>query len=238
MSWKIFKTEEELAKVVVSWLEKEQWRVFQEVQTRMYGPIADIVAVKDRSANPKGPKTPLIWIVECKLTQTINLLDQAMNWIGIANFVSVAIPYPYHGRNTHLWERIYKPFGVGILHVQGVSLLENLEARFYRRGGNQRVGLVNLLDILTEEHRSFGVAGSKSGQRYTAFKATRQNLIRLAGESPGLTMKQAVKRINHHYSREMDAIGALSNLIRSGVIKELEFRKTNRRNHLYMKEER
>lgn len=234
---KLFKNEVDLAKVVVSWLEKEGWHVFQEVQTRMYGPTADIVAVKNKSAIVAGPKTPLVWIIECKLTQTINLLDQARAWIGIANFVSVAIPYPYHGRNIDLWKRIYNSFGVGILHIQGDSVFEEVTARFYRRGGSQRIGLMNILDILREEHRSFGLAGSKCGEKYTAFKATKQNLIKLVRESPGLTIKQAVKRINHHYSRDIDAIGALSNLIRQGVIKELEFRKKDRRNHLYMREE-
>src|SRR3989304_1278839 len=73
-------TEVDLAKPVISYLEERGWDVYQEVL--IYGKIADIVATFDK----------LTWIIECKTSLSLKLLEQIYAWRGRANFLSIAIP--------------------------------------------------------------------------------------------------------------------------------------------------
>ena len=72
--------EQELASYIVSYLENENWEIFQEVQFRSYGNIADIVAVKDNK----------LWIIESKTTLSFKVLEQARRWK--CHYRSIAVP--------------------------------------------------------------------------------------------------------------------------------------------------
>jgi len=56
--------ETDLAERVINWLEDQHWEIYQEVQFRGYGGIADIVAVR----------AGYLWIIECKTSMTFTLL--------------------------------------------------------------------------------------------------------------------------------------------------------------------
>ena len=70
-----------LAELVVNWLESQKWDVYQEVQIETYGKIADIVAVLGN----------LVWIIECKKSLSLSVMEQAYRWRRYANFTSVAV---------------------------------------------------------------------------------------------------------------------------------------------------
>lgn len=71
------KSETDLAEKVVEWLQAQQWEVFQEVQLDSFGRIADIVAVSG----------PLLWVIECKTSQSFAVFEQAFQWKMYANYI-------------------------------------------------------------------------------------------------------------------------------------------------------
>lgn len=75
-----FKTEAELAAVVASWGEAMGWDVYKEVSTP--DGDCDLVLVQGR----------VIWIVECKLRLSDELLLQATRRLSYGHHVSVAVP--------------------------------------------------------------------------------------------------------------------------------------------------
>lgn len=75
-------SEQDLAQVVVAWLEEQGWEVYQEVMAWAGGPIADIVARKDGQ----------YWIIEVKRRLNLTVLAQAARWGEHAHMVSVALP--------------------------------------------------------------------------------------------------------------------------------------------------
>lgn len=72
--------ETELAKSIILYLEGHGWDVYQEALIQ--GNIADIVATFGK----------LTWIIECKTSLSLKLLEQASAWGGKVNFISIAIP--------------------------------------------------------------------------------------------------------------------------------------------------
>src|SRR3990167_10050555 len=72
--------ETELAKPIIAYLEERGWNVYQEVLIRCK--VADIVATFGK----------LTWVIECKTSMSLKLLEQIYCWRGRANFLSIAIP--------------------------------------------------------------------------------------------------------------------------------------------------
>ena len=98
--------EADLAKVVVSWLNEQHWDVYQEVQIHGFGGVADIVAVQG----------PLVWVIECKTSLSLTVMEQASVWR--VHFRSVAVPtgVRHHSRTAaYRVARLF--FKVGVLCV-------------------------------------------------------------------------------------------------------------------------
>ena len=70
-------TERELAAPVVEWLSAQHFEVYQEVE--LHSRVADIVAVDGKR----------VWVIECKRTMSLDLLDQANRWRWLATWCSV-----------------------------------------------------------------------------------------------------------------------------------------------------
>lgn len=75
-------TEVRLASALIAVLTEDGWDCYSEVQIESYGHRADVVAVKNG----------LVWVFECKLAATMDVLGQALRWVGKAHYVSICTP--------------------------------------------------------------------------------------------------------------------------------------------------
>ena len=71
-----------------------------------------------------------------------------------------------------------------------------------------------ILDVLTEQHKTFAKAGSKDGKHLTLFKMTTQLLAAYVKKHPGVFLKDAVKKIKHHYKNDYNASRSIGVQIR------------------------
>lgn len=213
--------EEKLAGHVVKWLQIQGWDVYQEVQLNAYAPIADIVAVKNKSFDDR--KIPLVWIIEAKQTLGFRVLNQGLYWLMYANFVSTATPPKLRQKNINVVNKIYQYFGIGKLDVgYGGNIYEDIQPRFFRRVTD---GTLDILNHLSEYHKTFAPAGNAENLRFTAFQWTKLQLIEFVKANKGITLKEAVESITHHYSSNISARCALSKWIRDGSIPGLKVKK-------------
>lgn len=213
---KKFKTESELAAVIVEWLAAQGWEVHQEVQCGYAGARADVVAKRER----------LTWVVETKLSLSLALLEQAEKWTGRANFVSIAVPYSIHRKDGAFLRKILDMTGVGMFAVRpgekAEYLNQSVPPRFNRRLINHR-----LLETLAV-HKNYVEAGTPDGGYWTPFRDTCRALAKFVREHPGCTMKQAVDGIEHHYRRQSTAVSCLRGYLRDGVIKGIKIEENGR----------
>ena len=202
--------EQELAAVVVDWLRAEGWEVYQEVTTG--SGRADIVAVRG----------PVRWAIETKTSLNLAVMDQAADNVAWFHYSSIAVPAPANSsfaspRNWKLAQKVAGLLGFGILRVlpesgardSRVFVDDRCTPRF-----NRRPGLVDL----HEAQKTEGQAGSNGGGYYTPFRATCERLVWYVTRRPGLTLKEAVRNIRHHYASEPSAVQSLAKMIRQQVI--------------------
>lgn len=205
--------ETDLAAKVVQWLQCHHWDVYQEVGH--CGRVADIVCKQG----------PVLWVIECKTSLGLNVIDQAYDWRSFAHRVSVAVPAPPQGkrppRSRGIARYILRTFEIGLLIVSGASytsfedsqVMEELHAPLHRRiiGG--------LADDLRAEQKTWAKAGSADGNHWTPFKATCREVQRYVADHDGCTLKEMVDSVNHHYASTASAKGSLSTWIQQGAIK-------------------
>lgn len=197
-----FKSETELAAKVIDWLRETEWEIYQEVQIRQGGPIADIVAFRD----------PLIWIVECKRTYGLQVVRQAYIWTGQANYISIATePTKF----TSFDSIMLRGLGIGRLQVSS-DIYEDVHPRFYRRRGSA------VSQSLNEAHKYYAPAGNSESLRYTPWRSTCDAVANAVRQNPGLTMKELLASIVTHYGSTTTARTALVKWIRLGKIKDVE----------------
>jgi len=215
-----FSNEEQLAEQIVTWLKSKGWEVYQEVQIRSYDSIADIVAVK----NDK------IWVIETKLNFGFKVLAQADGWIDYAHYVSIGIPCKY----TNLFrERIASLLGIGVLTVRKHNYKEEFIIKERTSPKECNDPLEILKDRLNEHQKNFAKAGNSYGERYTPYKNTLRQLEELVKQEPGIKLKDAIIKINHHYRTDKNAICSISQWIRNGQIQTLKLEKIKGVNTLY-----
>ncbi len=215
---KMFDSELELAREVVSWLLADDWEVYQEVQIHTHGKVADIVAVRHG----------IVWIIEAKLSASLSLMEQAIYWLHEAHYVSVAIP---QGRTNKVFSDYLRWKGIGILSVGIRTVIQITDPRLLRRPTHKRI-----LKRLTEQHKTFAAAGNADGKRWTPFQQTSRNVQRRVSEEPGITLKKLIDGLEHHYATASSARSSLSKWIQGGVIEGVELRIESGKCRLYSKE--
>ncbi|MDY7037906.1 MAG: hypothetical protein SV375_17310 [Thermodesulfobacteriota bacterium] len=198
------RVEEDVAKHVVEWLDTQGWEVYQEVQIATYGVVADIIAVQK----------PLLWIIECKTSLSIAVMEQAYRWKGYANFVSVAVPKSNNRRGRAFAETILKNFGIGLLNVRGNDVHENISPLLNRKPSKKRI-----LAILHDEQKTYAAAGNANNKRWTPYQQTCINILQEVNKQPGITMKELMERIKHHYQTNATARSCLYRWAGMGIIK-------------------
>jgi len=198
-------TEADIAKSIVSYLHGNGWEVYQEVRC---GRIrADIVAVDNK----------ITWVIETKLSFNLNLMEQASRWIDkhMANYVSIGIPKLQY--NDYAMQILNRLYGIGALLVTPNSLenvTREIPAKF------QRTKKSDIRKFLYEEQKYFVDAGTNSTY-FTPFKRTKENLIKVISENPGINLKDLIEKCSHHYRSNMIGRARISQLIQQGVIPEI-----------------
>jgi hypothetical protein len=205
-----WQSEEEFAAGVIAWLEDLKWDVYQEVEAYCMGSIADIVAVQG----------PVVWIVETKLAFTPEVLWQATRWHNWAHYVSVAVPsLGRKNERFRVLERYCRQNGIGVLTPltydrKAFDFTEEVKPEFVRRPG-----MVDKVKVcLTQERKTYAKAGNADGRRYTPWKATCDAVARKVKQSPGITMKECIDGMKHHYSSNSCARNSMAKWIEAGKV--------------------
>lgn len=211
-----FKNEEDLGAVIVEWLRDNKWDVYQEVEPHRNGSVADIVAVQG----------PLVWIIELKLSASWELLHQALQWKGWANFVSVAVPTTGGKEHSAIFEMFCRQNGIGVIQARkswwygekdGAEKYK-VEEEILPQLDRKAIFRDRVKNALTDRHKTFSRAGNAKGLRFTPFKATCEEVLRRVKEKPGLTMKELMDGLKHHYHQDTTARACLAKWARRGVI--------------------
>jgi hypothetical protein len=209
--------ETDLAKKVVEYLEDLQWDVYQEVQAHSYlgSACADIVAVNG----------PVAWVIECKVTAGLRVIEQALRWKGHANMVSIAVP-----NSSWMAQNVCLKYGIGVLHVRK-NLLDVYEVE---RPHLIRKTSKRLREKLRPEHKTIP-AGSANGGQWTPFKETCRNVLRSVKHRPGISMKDLLKNTSTHYASPSSGRACLIRWLDAGVVPGVEIRRDGRNISLYPK---
>lgn len=232
-----FKKEADLAEVLVGHLKQDGWDVFEEVRPCQGGARADIVAVKGG----------VIRVIECKLAMSFSLLNQARHWVGRADEIYVAVP-----RNRKHWKKrqvadlaikmTHETLGIGVIEVQVYTRPPQTFVDFKPPKEWPKVAprFKKQWDpVLTPEVQEFAAKAGESGKFWTPFKGTCKQLLDLVLEHPeGVSLKDAVNQINHHYAHDKSAVGCLSTLAKQSVIPGLALEKRGRTPYLVPKKEK
>lgn len=207
---------------VADWLKDLGWEIYPEVEVGKTGRVADIVATRG----------PLIWIVECKVSLSLEVITQAMMWRGFAHYRSVATLYTKRVAKT-LAPRILKDYGIGLFCVDQVpphEVRHNLVPRLERSVRPQTVR-----ESLHELHKDWATPGQQSrrGGRLTPFALTSRAVQEYVHAHPGCGLKELLGGIEHHYRTESTARAMIPQWIQSGVIPGLRVEREGRKIRLY-----
>lgn len=198
-------SEQQVAEVVVAYLEAMGADVYQEVTVG--GGVADIVA-KVRAE---------VWIVEVKTSLSLALLTQAMERRRLAHRVIIAAPYT---RNLGDVGVMCGELGIGLWQVRAPVEAwmrpEVTEVTTSRRWNRRPVGLSN---ALCPEHKTHAKAGAiGAGGRWTPFRRTCEELLAVVRREPGITVKAAIEEIEHHYSSNKSATSSIAHWVERGKV--------------------
>ncbi len=224
-----FSSEEELARAAVAWLTGYGWEVYQEVQVQRNRGVADLVAVRHG----------VVWVLECKRSLSLALLEQAGEWVGRAHYVSIVTPRftrPPRGHQA----------AATLLRYQGIGWLVAGPARSSRGGPLEPVveerlkprvlrtaEVTKLRAALHENQKTWAAAGNAASKRWTPFQRTCEGLRQRAAAEPGVLLTEAVAGVTHHYRSQATALSALRRWIQQGVVTGVHARKVAGRLRLY-----
>lgn len=214
---KMKRTEEDFAAGVVSWLEADQWEVFQEVQLDTQCHCADIVAKRG----------PLVMIVECKLTRSLDLIEQLIRWEGYAHYLTAAVP-----SGAQAFEMVLRKFGFGYISVPKDHHVYNARYGEFRRAP---FGIQRMRAALTEERKTFAKAGNAYGARFTPYAETCRIVRQTVAEKPGIQLSELLRHLRgkHHYSSDSSARSSLLKWAEKGSVKGVRVERHGRSIQLF-----
>ena len=216
-------TEADLARAVVSELQIQGYDTYEEVGR---GNRADVV----------GLRGSLLVVVECKVSMGLAVLDQCCNWFGKAHLIVAATGY---ARPNLAAERFMRHEGIGHWKVgldynSATSVDEKIKPRLWRKAAT-----AELRKLCVPETRSggeFAKAGTNGGGYFSPFRKTAGELAIVAKENAGITLKDALSLVKHHYASNSSAMSCLPGLIRQGVVKGVRVETENGKLKLYPSE--
>ena len=201
--------ETDVARSIIGYLTDLRWEVFQEVTGA--GGRADIVARQGS----------ILWIIETKTILGLPVIEQANRWIPHAHKVSVGTPR----LPGSFVEEVCRRFGIGIL-TAGKDVREPLSPKLNRKPWK--------VPKLCEEHKTYAEAGTNGGGYYTPFRRTINTVAAEVRVRPGISMKDLVDRIDHHYHRNSTARQCLAQWIIKGIIPGVEIREVSGKNYVFL----
>jgi len=203
--------EVEIAEAVTGWLIDQHWECYFEVQVHSLGRVADIVAVRG----------PLVYIIECKNTLSLRVLQQASLWRSHLRSIAVPKPKPtryYRSDRDGAYQIAKNCLEIGIIEVSGPRKMidgktivwdveevvrPKLKRDFHRSA--QRIR-----QVLSPDHKTFAPAGSAGRGHWTPYKSTMRSLQHFIRKNPGCTFKEIGDALGRmHYSNLGSAIGNL-----------------------------
>ena len=198
------KKETELAKLVVEWLKEQHWEVYQEVQFGFGGGVADIVAVRHG----------IMWIIECKTAYGLAVLEQAYRWP--THYRSIAVPWARTQRNYRVARDYYQ---VGVLEVDSNIFSHNGsvdEVIYPKLFVRHHDSVKRYLNLLTELHKTFALAGSANGDHLTPYKNTMIDVRKIIEKNPGCTIGFVFEQLGvMHYASEASFKGNILTALES-----------------------
>ena len=203
--------EQELAATAVDWLKTQGWEVYQEVETT--SGVCDIVACR----------CGVVWCLEAKMNLSFHLLAQAERWLGEAHQVSIIVPLRRNGAR-HFGHRVCKRFGFGVLevgrdHLGLLSKRKRSVHNYVKPVFDEMADPQRIEAVLHPLHKTFAAAGSPGGRRLTRFKITAFEIEEVVSKNPGITLKELVAAVDHHWPNERAAKQAIPRHVESGLIK-------------------
>jgi len=203
---RVVKDEAALCVVMESYLTDLKLDVYKEVSTPVG--IIDIVAKQG----------PVLWAVEAKMTAGLGLLEQAESRLRFCHRVSVVTPLP----PSTFFRQICREKGIGVFCVgqksvyfrdrdpEEVACIEERVAPAFRR----KVAGVKLYEAMRDT-----TAGLPSPLRVTPFTQTCDSIRRALAHKPeGMTLRELINGISHHYRTVSTAKVSLAKWMRSGVV--------------------
>jgi hypothetical protein len=201
-------SEVQLAAMIVSDLKSDGWEVYQEVVLEAGDGPADIVAVRGG----------LIWIIETKMSMTLDLIGQAYRWIGSAHWVTMAIPYPKRGENDkkRMVSQFCRDYGVSLMKIDSRNKvhLDNWQ----KPADIDTATAEYVISQLHEEQKTFALAGSNGGH-WTPYKSTCIMVKNHVLANPGCSIESLVKDVGRmHYKTEASARSTLQERVAYGAV--------------------
>lgn len=215
-----FVKEEDIAGIVVRYLEQQGWDVYQEVSPRHGGGRADIVALRG----------PLVRVVEVKTSFTAALVEQAWNWIWWAHYVHVAVPshkVTRHVPGRAVLRRFCRDNGIGIFDVREQGWREiKIGVRELEPARIMRTAKADMFrDTIRPEHKYYGKAGNADNRYWTPWRDTCERWRRYIEKNPGCSLKELVEKVGHHYSSDSSAKSNMARYLRDGIVKGVVVRR-------------
>lgn len=198
--------ESELAEKIIEHLEKKGYTSYKEVSMRGKGGNARSDCYFTKEVNGKTETIA----IETKMSMTLKVVEQADRWKKHANQVYVCVPTVTRKgwKSRKFAIKMCKALGIGVFEygVKGIK--------------ESNVGIINekaKMPPLYEEQKS-SVAGNDSGQFFTAFKNTVNELDKFMDDKDEYLLTDLIKEINHHYKSENSAKSSLKKMIERKVI--------------------
>lgn len=219
-----------IGEAVCDYLTRDNWEVFQEVSEGTGGRRADIVARRGK----------ILWIIECKKSVGLEVLDQLVHWerAGLAHYYSAAVFAPrVRSDALHMYYAQHLPnkalnflfdhFGFGLLTLRPDSkVLHVCRAPSLHRV--DRFPWPKIDAQLHEEQKTQVKAGSVAGNYSTPFKRTVEGLQKLIAKHGKLPIKEAIEQLDHHYQTESSARSSLAHWAAKGGIPGVRLKKEGR----------
>lgn len=197
-------TEADLAEVLTWQLQAEQWEIWPEVALGKFLPqLADTHRVVDLVAT----KGNLAMAIEVKLTPSLTVFEQAIEWTRIFPMVVIAVPYGTRSGRRLLRTHLTEHFGLGLVEISGNALNP---CHWERRPRLHRANLRHVPAITSALTPAMQLAraGARHSYRHSPYQETFSEIrIALAQFGP-MSMKQIIDylradergRPRHHYS--------------------------------------
>lgn len=195
-----------IGSAIVAHLESAGWDVYQEVE--LHGPVADIVVVRD-----VGGGVRRVGVIECKTSLSFGVLAQAWAWRRNADFIWVGTQWARRSDGRRFAEGVVAKYGMGLFVVNDEDSWRSLVVEQVAPQQGSPAERDRLLNALRPEHKTFAKAGSAHGGHFTAFKGTVAALTAIVQETPGITLADAIGKINHHYGSKRSAVNSLAKWI-------------------------